>query len=162
MVYHLPKAIINLHQGVSSYKNLSAISTMAYHLTKSYQLSPLWCIIFQKLLSISIRVYHLIKSCQLSPLCCIILQKPISHLHYGVSSYKKLSAISTMVCPLIKRDPSCKLPSISISPAVRTFCVINETSCFFSAHKHSSLARHHSVSRNIVFSILLSPHNTLL
>jgi len=75
MAYHLPKAIINLHQGVSSYKKLSTISTMVYRLRKSYQQSPLWC---------------------------IILQKAISNLHYGVSFYKKLSAISTMMYHLTK------------------------------------------------------------
>ena len=148
MVYHLPKAIINLHK--------------VYHLIKRYQLSPLWFIIFQKLPSISIRVYYLIKSYQLSPPWCIILQKAISYVHCGVSSYEKLSTVSTRACPLIKLDPSCKLPPISISPAVRTFCDINETSCFFSAHKHFSLARHRSVSRNKVFPILRSPHNTPL
>jgi hypothetical protein len=142
-VDHFPKAIINLHQGVSSYKKLSAISTMAYHLTETISYLH-YDVSFSK-------SYHQ------SPSGCIILQKAIINLHYGVSPYKNQCAVSTMVYPLIKLDPSCKLPSMNISPAVRTFGIINEPSWFFSSHKHYSLARQHSVSQNKVFPILRSP-----
>ena len=66
MVYHLKKAIINLHQSVSSYKRLSSISNMVYHLIKSHHQSPTWC---------------------------INLQKAISNLHQCVSSYKTRSEL---------------------------------------------------------------------
>jgi hypothetical protein len=77
MVHHLKKAIINLQHGVSSYEKLSAISTMVYHLTKSYHQPPTWCITLQKAISY---LHHGVSS----------YKKAIINLHYGVSSYKAL------------------------------------------------------------------------